>query len=309
VVFLANVPELTASQLEQLQAFVEGGGSLVVSFGDRVRLPAFSSHLEALGLGRVGEKVQVRSRQPGDAVIGEVDLRHPVFEAFAASGTSAILRPRFRQYVAVEPDTNAVVIGRYDTGEPFLVERRLGQGRVLVYTSTFNTAWTDFPINEMYVPFLYQLAQHATREDGQRYQYTVGEPVPIRGAAGEEWEVRAPDGSLYRVALDAFGTGFFRETEAPGNYAAARGADQYFFSVNVDPRESVLASRDQEEAYAAVVGTAPGAEPAAAAQQAALTPEEEEGRQKLWRYLLLAVLVLFAFETYYANRRTAVRRV
>jgi hypothetical protein len=306
-VFLANLPSLSASQLDAVKGYVEEGGSVVVSFGPRTDLNAFSGALAELGVGSIRERVTARSVQSADAIIGEVDQRHPVFEVFSASGMGAILRPAFRQYVQVEPDTAATVVARYDTGDPFLIERRLGTGKVLAYTSTFNTNWTDFPINEIYLPFLYELVKYAVQSNERRQAFTVGEVVAWDARAGEEWEIQAPGDRLFKVTVDDFGKAFFRETEVPGNYVAARGRDQYFFSVNVDPRESLLETRDQDESYAAIVG--PDEDVAKTPEQAALMiVEDEEKQQKLWRYLLLLVLGLFTLETYLANRRPEIGR-
>lgn len=307
VVFLANLPSLTNSQLDAVTGYVEDGGSVVLSFGPRSDLAALGGNLRALGLGAVRDRITARSVQAQDAIIGEVDLRHPIFSVFSASGTGAILRPTFRQYVQLEPDTAAVVVASYDTGDPFLLERRLGQGKVLAYTSTFNTNWTDFPINEMYLPFVYELAKYGVRSNERRQAFTVGEVVAWDARPGEEWEVQAPGERLFKVPVDDFGKAFFRETEVPGNYVAARGREQYFFSVNVDPRESALETRDQDETYAAIIG--PSENVATTPEQAALMiVEDEEKQQKLWRYLLLLVLGLFALETFLANRKPEVGR-
>ncbi len=302
VVFLANVAALTEAQIGNIREFVEQGGSVVISFGEQVQVAAFSGVLSALGIGTADRVVTPRSVQAVEAIIGQVDLRHPIFELFAASGMGAILRPKFRRYVHVEPDTSAVVIGTYDTDDPFLIERKLGQGKVLVYTATFSTRWTDFPLNELYVPFLYQVARYTSSTSEALHQYTVGEVVPIKGRAGDEWDVRAPDDKIYKVAIDASGTGFFRETEVPGHYVAAQGRTSFPFSVNVDSRESVLEMRDEEEAYVAVVGTSEAV--ATSPEQAAvLVVEDEERKQKLWRYVIMLIIGLFVLETVLANRK------
>lgn len=304
VVFLANVSTVTAGQVATLRQYVEDGGALVVSFGPNTNLGAFSTLLEDLGVGTVAARVSARASQGFDAIIGEVDLRHPVFSLFADAGSGVIFRPKFRQYVRLAPDSSAAVLGRYDSGDVFLAEQTVGRGRVLVYTSTFGPAWTDFPVQELYVPFLYQLTQHAVRRAEAQQQYTVGDAVALRGAPGTTWDVRTPDARVVKLDAEADGTAYFRDTEQPGHYQATDGRTAFPFAVNVDPVESDLAARDEAEAYAAVV---PPTEDAptdpAAASLASL--EAEEARQKFWRVLLLFVLAVFAFETYYANRRVA----
>ena len=70
-------------------------------------LPAFSRLLEMLDVGSVTEVVRARSVQGYDAIIGEVDMRHPVFSVFATSGSGSIFQPRFRQYARIIPDSTA----------------------------------------------------------------------------------------------------------------------------------------------------------------------------------------------------------
>ena len=301
VVFLADAGAVSASQIDALTSFVEEGGSVVISAGPSTSTAALSSLLGALGLGTAREVVSARSVQGTAAIIGEVDLRHPIFEPFAASGRGAILRPTFRRYLRVEPDSAAIVLGTFDTDDPFLIERRHGRGKALVYSSSWSTAWTDFPLNEVYVPFLYQLVRYALRSAEARHQFTVGDVVALQGRPAETWDVRTPDGRLIQVAMDEQGAGFFRETDTPGHYEAALGRQRFPFSVNIDPRESLLAARDMEEAYAAVAP--PSTEAPTTPEAAALVVEDEEKKQKLWRVLLLLAIGLFVAETILANRR------
>src|SRR5690606_15891582 len=282
----------------------EDGGTVVFSFGEGANLPAYAAALRTLGAGRVDEVVDARALQHAEASIGEVELRHPIFNLFAESGISAIFRSRFHRYVRMEADGDAAVLGTYDTGDPMLVERRLGNGKVLVYTSSFNTVWTDLPVSEMFVPLAYQIVRYGLDGPGARFGYTVGDVVPLQGRPGDEWEVRAPGNRLYKVTIDTSGTGVFRETEEPGNYQAAGSGSTFLFSVNVDPRESDLDTRDEEEAFAAVAAQTQDV-PRTPAEAATAAVEENEREQKLWRYLLLLVIGLFAFETVYANRKAS----
>ena len=298
IVFLANVSSLTNAEVEALRQYVEEGGGLVLSFGDQVNRSALAAPLRTLGIGELDASA---AEPTSEAIIGEVDLRHPIFEPFAEAGLGSIWRPTFRQYLKVRPDTNAAVVGTYDTGDPFLIERQLGQGHLLVYTSSLSTHWTDFPVNEMFVPFIYQLADYAVRSAGRKHAYTVGEAVALPGPPGATWDVRTPGDEQFQVEVDESGEGYFRETTEPGHYLAARGREQFPFSVNVDPRESDLQFRDEEEAFAAVNNPS-STQAAGASNPQVAAPEDDEARQSFWRYLLFAVLGLFALETLLANR-------
>ena len=295
VVFVANLPSLSQQEVGAIQRYVEQGGNVVISFGEQTDVAAYSRSLQNLGIGSATSLVS-----SGDAIVGQVDRRHPVFAPFVGPGGGTILKPQFRRFVDVAPATDAQILATYDTGEPFLLEKRLGAGSILVYTSTFGNAWTDFPINEMFVPFVYQLARHASTDDQRDLMYTIGDVVRLDGPPQSTWEVRTPTGAVYRVTTDSVGVGLYARTEWPGQYLAARGAVRVPFSVNLDRSESELIARDVEEAYAGVVS--PSVEQPEFMENASLTVEAEEKKQKLWRWVLLAALLVFAIETVLSNR-------
>ena len=302
VVFLTNVSSLTSQQVILLKEFVEKGGGIIISFGGQTNLKQFSRNLSELGIGSLNEKVAARTLQSSDAIIGEVDLKHPIFSVFAQSGTGDISRPRFREYMKVIPDTNAVVIGKYDTNDAFMIERIFGKGKILVFTSTLNTEWGDFPVNEIYLPFVYQLVKYILSSSEMKNTFLVGDPVSLYGRPGDEWEVKTPDEKFFKVTMDKSGTGYFRETEIPGNYKAAHGNAQRYFSVNVETLESDLTSKDEAEVYTAVAGQKNQAETRMKLANFRNIAEEEKD-QKLWRYILLFIIMLFLFETFFANRK------
>ncbi len=294
VVFVTNTARLSSTESALLSTFATRGGTVIVGFGDAVQTPGYG--LERLGVGQVTEVV--RSQAPGgSAHIGQVEAQHPIFAPLASS--SALIRPTFRGYVRLAPTDSAIVVARYDNGDPFLVERRIGQGTILVYTSSFGTSWTDLALQELYLPFLYQMATYGTALREPPRQFVVAESVTLTGMPHAEWNVSTPEGQIHKVVMNEEGTGVFAAPETPGHYVAAAEQEQYRFSVNTDPAESALKARTAEEAYAAVVSRSSGA----------TTPEEEvlsigdtESDQKLWRLAVILVLGLFALETVLSHR-------
>ena len=301
VVFLAR--ETTDVEASALRSFVEDGGTLVLSPGAEAGGAGLTRNLALFDVGEVEEIVDARAQLGYEVIIGEIEMRHPIFEPFGSSGRAAILRPQFRRFARLAPAEGTTVLGRFDSGDVFLAERSVGSGRVLFYASTLNTGWTDLPLDEMYVPFLYQLVSYGIGASDLTDIFLIGDVVALSGSPAETIEVRAPGDRLYRVTLDEEGAGYFRETETPGQYAAAGRSETRYFSVNVDPGESDLRRRDAEEAYAAV---APPSEdvPSTPQEAAVAVIETDERSQKLWRVLLITVLALFIIETYAANRRS-----
>ena len=299
VVIVSILAATTEIETEALRTFVEDGGGLIPSFGETTVAASWSRTLESLGIGRTDGVASARVRQGADAIIGQIEERHPIFEPLISAGRGAILRPTFRRYLVVTPDSGASVQGSCDTGDPFLIERRLGRGRILAYSSSFSTSWTDFPLDELYVPLVYRMAEYAYGASEAQYRFTVGDGVPLAGQPSDEWDIRAPSGSISKVSLDGSGSGFFRDTDEPRQYAATSGRNSLRFSVNVDPRESDLSTRDEEEAYAAVKSAS--SERSESSAEASVDVEREEMQQELWRVFLFPAIGLFLVETLLAH--------
>ncbi|MEX1055388.1 MAG: VWA domain-containing protein, partial [Rhodothermales bacterium] len=83
VVFLANRVASGAGELSSLRSFVERGGTLILSPGDAASLSGLSRLLDEFGLGEIDHVVDARDEQGYEAIIGEVDMRHPIFAPFS----------------------------------------------------------------------------------------------------------------------------------------------------------------------------------------------------------------------------------
>ena len=147
------------------------------------------------------------------------------------------------------------VLARFTNGAPALMERPEGRGRVMLFTSDLSRRWNDFPLNPAFVPFTIETVRHAAGSSDRRRDYLVAE---------------APEGV----------------SQEPGTYDVAGRR----ITVNVDPRESTVAVMS-----AADFGRMLQPGGAVAAGPVETQAEQVEGRQSLWRYgLLLMMLALVA---------------
>jgi len=301
LVFLTNTNSLSNRQIQNITNYVSNGGNLFISFGDLVSLNNLTNLFKEFKIGAI-EKDNVSNRSIlQEGIIGLVDFKHPIFSLFVESGANELYRPKFRKYIKIQPDSTIAVLGKYDSGSPFLLETKYGMGKVLVYTSTFNTSWSDFPIHDIYVPFLYQLANYSITHGQVRRLFLVGESIPLKGNPNDVWKIIHVDGRVSEVVVDETGLGLFREANKPGNYLAKSGDKKWNFSVNVNVTESNLETRNTEEVLAIV------SKPDEDARQNLTSTmnskeEDDEKDQKLWLYLILLVILLFIFETYFANK-------
>ncbi len=308
IVFVANIDHLTQRQINVLKGFVENGGTVIVSFGERAQPGIVTNYLSEFGLGTAVETVRPTALRDL-IIIGEYENNHPVFSLFTQTGAGDLFRPRFMQYVKMLPASGSSVIASFNTGDPLLIERAHGNGKFLAFTSTFDKSWNDLPLTEIYVPFIYQIGKYGLNTRESRNSYFAGEPVPLEGSPREEWELTAPGDRLFPVTLDEAGRGYFRETEMPGNYTAVTKNSrekQFAFSVNLNVLESQLAGRDVEEVYADVAYQS-DTDNSEELMTAAISVQDEEKEQKMWRYGILFVLVLLVFETIFANKNMSTK--
>ena len=69
--------------------------------------------------------------------------------------------PNVEFYFAVAADTTgARVVARLTDGTPLLVEKKLSEGRVLLFTSGLDNLTNDFPLHPIFVPFVEQTARY-----------------------------------------------------------------------------------------------------------------------------------------------------
>ncbi len=167
VLVLANVPTLPPAFVARLATFVERGGGLMLSLGDRVMAEDYNRTLwrnaSPLLPGPLGERRRVPLDQ--NVTVAEVDLTHPALEPFADRRLLDSLRSaRVSSYFEVAP-TGGRTLMRLSNGAPLLVEKQLGKGRILLLASTADSAWNRLPLKTGYVPLVQSLVTHIAGGD------------------------------------------------------------------------------------------------------------------------------------------------
>ncbi len=315
VVILNDVAFPPGSTGRRLSAFVEGGGGVLAVLGERSVWPdehagllpgPFAAPIERTG-GRGG-------------TLGFIDYSHPVFELFGAPRSGDLSAASFYRYRSLSMEGSDGVLARFDDGGIALAEKRVGPGRVLVWTSTLDSFWNDLALKPVFLPFLHRVAEYLAGYSEPAPWSTVGQVLDMSGTdvagrgatalAGldssegyEDWVALAPSGR--RVPLDGDASGLVELSEQGFYEIRMPDGDQdrpATVAVNLDLSESDLSPLDAQELASAVTGRAAGEAEAAAGP--ALDPEDQERRQGIWWYLLVMAFLLLAAETFISNRLT-----
>jgi len=299
----APVAQLTA---ERLGAFVARGGGLLTALGSRATWPAATGVSDVLAA-IPGQPIDRTSGQA--ARLGALEYGNKIFEPFRAPRSGDFSGARFYSYRAVTPAKDAQIIARFDDGAAALVERRVGNGRVLVWTSSLDLQGNDLPLKAVFLPFVHRMVTTLASYTERPSWLTVGDVLeagraaPTPGAARQVQPrvVLTPSGE--RVTLDGEGPDVLELTEQGFYEVRAQGRDAappMTVASNIDLTESDLTPMDPEELKAGVLGRASGA--VAAGTNVVTTDQEQEKNQRVWWYLLFAGVIILGFETLVGNQ-------
>lgn len=266
--------------------------------------PAAAPWLSRLvGAGPIGVEEASTDRY---ALLADIDFGHPLFAPFADPRFSDFTKIHFWKHrrLATNNLPGARVVARFDNGDPALVQVPIGPGRLLILTSGWHPADSQLARSSKFVPLLYSLLEWSGAARPRLAQYVVGDAVSLPAhlvEPGHSLTVRRPDGATLALA-PAQGT--FNQTELPGIYTVSGARAPFRFAVNLAPEESKTAPAALEEWERFGVPLKLESDRAAQAlaqRQAVLRAAELENRQKLWRWLLLAALMVLVVETFLAG--------
>ncbi len=289
---------------ERIRALLRGGGGLIVALGEN-GARTFGGASDILP-GQVGEVID-RSAERG-GTMGTLDRSHPALESFRGARSGDFTSARYHRYRALTPVSPEGVLARFDDGSVALAERQVGDGRVIVFASTFDGYWNDLPVQPVFLPLIQSLVRHAAAWIPQPASETVGNAVSVSDpvARGEVVAV-APSGERTRWSeadsvrsLPLREQGFYEIRDA--NAVAARGV----IAVNADVVESELGAFPADDLVRAV--SPPGAAAVASSNVTTLSVAEREQRQTLWWYVLVVALLLLAAESLLSNRLSRAAR-
>ena len=327
LVVMANVPNLSPAALEALEKYVDQGGSLVITLGDRVDMQAYNSWVgehrlhggllpgRLLRLAEGGAEQALPAEADQDAgFVAAIDETHPALAGFGAGGLGSLASVRFTRRYEVDPG-DADVLMREPSGQPLLVERRMGQGRVLLFTSTIDRDWTNFPLQPTYVPWLYRMVSYLAQQQVERANFVrTGQVVSLPASATQARpvQVNKPDGSVGYGEPDprdaaATAAGVFTETERAGVYQgrSTTGGESAppaaMFAANVPPEESDPTYLGRED-VAAIAGPDVPVVYVEDPESVAAAGAMARHGQGLWNTLLGIALVVALVEPFVANR-------
>jgi hypothetical protein len=291
-VVLSDVMSLPSSFENDLLRYVQSGGGVWIAAGTSAahgaRIPVFGGNiLESRGYSRSGEHFYS---------VGEADPSHPSVEK--ADRWSGV---KFYFAVRVDPGDAHVAVRLADQ-TPLLLERKIGEGTVLLFASGLDNLTNDFPLHSVFVPFVEQTAWYLSGTERRSGSRTVGSFLELRSSKEQavSVEVIDPDGHRPLSLKEALSAQTYQLTRA-GIYELRLANGRHdVIGVNADRRESDLAVIPDD-----VLSLWRG-NPAAGAAQSAVG--EQTKPYGLWWYVMLIVLAAAFAESLLADQYLGIQQ-
>jgi hypothetical protein len=299
-ILLSDLNALPSLLEHALTEYVRSGGSLLIaagtSAGGRSRIPIFDARIvETRDYNRLPERYMA---------VGSSDSSYPAVAK--AAGWPGV---KFFYALNVEPG-DARVIVRLSDQTPLLLERRIGEGRVVLLTSGLDDVTNDFPLQPSFVPFIEQTARYLAGSERHGGARPVDAYLELRSAKdrAQGVEVTDPEGKRPLTLGEAASAQSFQLTEAGYYQLRLANGRQDVVGVNPDPKESNL---DVIPADVLSLWQGKGGE----SSQEAANLHEGSGRstlhktpQSLWWYVLLLGFAFAFAESAVASRYLGTQR-
>lgn len=296
-VILSDPGPIPQKLVEGLNQYVQNGGAVLLTLGKNTTL---GRHLPVADLQVMSLHTIVPDRE-AVLTVASADPSYPAFSQAQNWGGVDFFQSVKLQLPQASPDTR--IAAKLSDGSPLFIDRRIGGGRALVFTSAFDNIANNLPIEPVWLPFIDQLTHDMAGIGTAPGSYRVGSFVDLRNPKEKNVpvEVVGPDGkrllslseSAKATTFQFPSTGYFEIRRASGRVELA--------AVNSDRRESDLSMLSAETLELwKNTGIAPDAAKAAAGGTVAATTQEEKA--ELWWWVLAFLAVLAVAESVLGNR-------
>ena len=329
-VVLANVVDLSPLAADALQSYVRGGGGLLVFPGSRISVPFYNGLLlgersllpAAFGPVRGENLDETRAERPDKFFrLQAKDYAHRIVELWKDPASGSLASAQFYRAFTLQPAKQSDVPGdaglpavvlSFADGEPALMERPFGLGRVVQFSSTADGAWSDLPVRPIFLPLMHRTLGFLLARTGDRLNVHAGTPFThtvTAERAGKSYTVTEPGAkpgtSRTRTVMAKSGTPQIEEADSSvaGAYAVhftEETGNAVRFAAASDPGESDL--HELSTADLTALGTV--------ARIVRWTPEadlrgqmeRERNGSELWLPFALLAIGLVVAETLLGNR-------
>lgn len=228
----------------KLNQFLSSGKGIIIFPPSENGSSGFNSSLNSIGITSAGSFVKLEAGQ--SIHFSETDFNHPLFEnIFMDEKKKQIESPEIFSYFKINPGGKGKSIIKLQDESSFLSEYSIGDGKVLLFSSSPVFSWSDFPIKGIFAPLVTKSVMYLSAYNKNEVNYFAGETINVNVAERTLPQIKIvrPDKSEDFINIDENQTSDFisyAATSLAGNYKFLSGEKLLASAnVNTDPAESV----------------------------------------------------------------------
>ena len=296
-VILSDPGPLPEKFEDAVEKYVQAGGSVLMTLGKNAvpgrHLPV--ADLQVMGLHSINPASE------SVLTVASVDTSYPAFAKAQNWGGVDFFQAAKLQLPQASPDTR--VAATLSDGSPLFVDRKIGAGHALVFTSALDNIANNLPVEPVWLPFIDQTTHEMGGIGTAQGNYKVGSFVELRTAREKSVpvEIVGPgDKRLLSLAESTKASSFQFPSQGFFEIRRANGR-QELAAVNTDRRESDFALVPQETLTLwknTGVGQKSG-------QATAASAEQRDDKAELWPWVLAMLAILAIAESVLGNKQMA----
>ncbi|MCX6856398.1 MAG: BatA domain-containing protein [Verrucomicrobia bacterium] len=302
LVFISGA-RLSAPLIKSVRALSENGGLVVrvvtesTTPQDLESLTGIAATSWSLGFSRPNESTEDYQ------MLSDVQTTHPLMRPFADERLRDFTKLHFWEHrkLTLPKDSPLEILARFDQGDPAILARSLGKGRIVLLTSGWHPADSQLALSTKFVPLLYGWIEAAGFRNEQAASLLVGDvlhqgvtassrPSPITIVTPDGQTITPKPGDIIRAEL-------------PGVYTINKDRQ---LAVNLAPEEGRITPMGIAKLRELGVRIEENKIDVTASLKAEdkerLAITEHEAQQRAWIWLLGLLLAILAWETWLAGR-------
>ncbi len=194
-IYLLNIEFLDPQAVANLETYVANGSGLIVWAGRGTDGVALNSALYRDGQGLLPaplsaplmseQRLRAVRRDGLDPGLTLRRSNHPVFSGQFAVRNSPLATVRYLNYWRLDPawlpaESEPVEIAlQLENDHPLVVEKRFGDGKVLLLLTSLGSPWNTWPSNLSLPITIHEMTNYVANTQGMSIGHTVGEPLVV----------------------------------------------------------------------------------------------------------------------------------
>jgi len=253
-VVLLDPGELNEEALRLLMEYVQGGGGLWMTAGERTHPEIFNRIYHAAGAGlsrRALEPDRLEAEDAEQPLALALPLRsHAATDVLRAAGSLDLDRVELRQsyqFAGVTDESSVRPLIISQNGVPLAIEEALGKGRVILQVLPLDKEWSMLPLSRSFVVLVHEWLWRLSETSSTQFNLDPGDAIVFSGTSEDVPAVarlHPPSGPDVGIEPFPHGDSFvfrYPETGEPGTYTLESGDHtNAVFVVRRDPVESNL---------------------------------------------------------------------